>query len=59
MFDVDVVVELDEVSPLLLLQVTVGTCEAGGCRRGAAGLWDRQGAAGPHDRTGVSTGCGR
>lgn len=59
MLDIDIVVELDEVAPLLLLQVTVGTREARGCRRGAAGLRDRQGAAGPHDGTGVSAGCGR
>lgn len=65
LFDVDVVVELDEVSPLLLLQVAAGPGEAGGRGRGAAGLGDGQGAAGPHDGAGVSAGsvfaqlCGR
>ena len=57
LFDIDVVVELDEVSPLFLLHVTVGPREASRGRRGAARLWDWQGAAGPHDRTGVSAGC--
>lgn len=59
LFYVDVVVELNEVSSLLLLHVTVGTCEASRCRRGAAWLWNGQGAARPHDRAGVSAGCSR
>ena len=57
LFDIDVVVELDEVSSLFLLHVTVGPREASRGRRDAARLRDWQGAAGPHDGTGVSAGC--